>query len=164
MGRNESKVQMPNLNKPNLRRRAKIETNECSIAQSALIFGDKWTLLILREAFFAIVRFEDFQKDLSIPRSILTERLGRLIDIGIMTKQPYQEAGARIRHSYHLTLKGRKAFKILAALMEWGDEFLIKTPKMQIVDATSKSHLRLGLINELGQEVPQKQIALEPKR
>lgn len=155
---------MSNLNKPNLRRRAKIDTHECSIAQSAIVFGDKWTLLILREAFFAIVRFEDIQKDLSIPRSVLTERLARLIDLGIMTKQPYQEAGARIRHSYHLTLKGRKSFKILAAMMEWGDEFLIKSPKMQIVDAATKSHLRLGLINELGQEVPQKQIALEPKR
>ncbi|MBN8647488.1 MAG: helix-turn-helix transcriptional regulator [Caulobacterales bacterium] len=155
---------MSNLAKPNLRRRARVEINECGMAQSAFVFGDKWILLIMREAFYAVVRFEDIQKDLSIPRAILTNRLGRLIDLGIMTKQPYQEAGARVRHSYHLTLKGRKAFKILAAMMEWGDEYLIQNPKMQIVDGTTKSHLRLGLINELGQEVPQKQIALEPKR
>ncbi len=155
---------MSNLAKPNLRRRARVEINECGMAQSAFVFGDKWILLIMREAFYAVVRFEDIQKDLSIPRAILTDRLGRLIDLGIMTKQPYQEAAARVRHSYHLTLKGRKAFKILAAMMEWGDEYLIPNPKMQIVDGATKSHLRLGLINELGQEVPQKQIALEPKR
>jgi len=129
---------MSNLAKPNLRRRARVEINECGMAQSAFVFGDKWILLIMREAFYAVVRFEDIQKDLSIPRAILTNRLGRLIDLGIMTKQPYQEAGARVRHSYHLTLKGRKAFKILAAMMEWGDEYLIQNPKMQIVDGTTK--------------------------
>jgi DNA-binding HxlR family transcriptional regulator len=154
-----------NIPKPNFRRRAKVEISECGMAQAAIVFGDKWILLILREAFYGIVRFEDIQKDLGTPRAILTNRLGRLIDLGIMSKQPYQEAGARIRHSYHLTQKGRRTAKILMAIMDWGNEFLLKhEPKMEIVDAATKLPLRLGLIDELEKEVPLKQIALEPVR
>lgn len=154
---------MTNLTKPNFRRRAKIETNECGLALAANIFGDKWVLLILREAFYAVVRFEDIQNDIGIPRAILSNRLARLVDQGILVKQPYQEPKSRIRHSYHLSQKGRALAKVLIAMMEWGNEYLLKSaPKLAIVDAKSKSKLRIGLIDDNDIEVPLKLIALEP--
>ncbi len=154
---------MTNLTKPNLRRRARIEINECGLGLAANIFGDKWVLLILREAFYAIVRFEDIQNDIGIPRAILSSRLARLVDQGILIKQPYQEPKSRIRHSYHLSQKGRALAKVLISMMEWGNEYLLKTsPKLMIVDAKTKSALRIGLIDENNQEVPIKTIALEP--
>ncbi|MBN8649754.1 MAG: helix-turn-helix transcriptional regulator [Caulobacterales bacterium] len=154
---------MSNLTKSNFRRRAKVETNECGLALAANIFGDKWVLLILREAFYAVVRFEDIQKDIGIPRAILSTRLARLVDQGILIKQPYQEPKSRIRHSYHLSKKGRTLAKVLVAMMEWGNEYLLKSePKLAIVDVKSKSPLRIGLFDKNNCEVPIKFIALEP--
>lgn len=154
---------MTNLTKANFRRRARIETNECGLALAANIFGDKWILLILREAFYSVVRFEDIKNDINIPRAILSQRLARLVDQGILTKQPYQEPKSRIRYSYHLSQKGRALAKVLISMMEWGNEYLLKTPpKLAIVDATTKSPLRIGFFDEKNKEVPLKIIALEP--
>ena len=95
----------------------------CSIARALEVVGDRWTLLILREAaLHDVTRFADFRDRLGIAPDILTNRLGILVDGGVMERKPYREPGARTRYSYHLTPAGEKVRLVLAALQQWGDE------------------------------------------
>lgn len=90
----------------------------CPIAQSLAIFGDRWTLLIIRNAFLGMTRFEHFQKSLGVTRHVLAERLLRLVEQGILKKQPYIDRQQRFE--YVLTEKGRELLPILMAMVEWG--------------------------------------------
>jgi DNA-binding HxlR family transcriptional regulator len=86
--------------------------------------GEKWSLLVLREAFLGVRRFADFQRNLGAPRAVLTDRLGTLVEQGVLRRVPYQAAGERQRHEYRLTQKGIDLYPALVALMEWGDRYL----------------------------------------
>jgi DNA-binding HxlR family transcriptional regulator len=94
----------------------------CSIARTVDLIGDWWTPLVLREAFLGVRRFDDFQRSLGIGRNILTQRLHRLVDEGMLERRPYQERP--LRHEYVLTEKGRDFYPVLAAMMRWGDRWL----------------------------------------
>ena len=94
----------------------------CSIARTVDLIGDWWTPLVLREAFTGVRRFDDFQRNLGIGRNILTQRLHRLVDDGMLARRPYQERP--LRHEYVLTEKGRDFYPVLAAMMRWGDRWL----------------------------------------
>lgn len=95
---------------------------KCPVARSLSVVGDRWTLLILRECFFRVRRFEDFQVRLGITRPVLSERLHRLIEDGVLTKRPYQERP--LRHEYVLTEKGKALSPVLSALLVWGNEHM----------------------------------------
>ncbi|HEU4425511.1 MAG TPA: helix-turn-helix domain-containing protein [Pilimelia sp.] len=99
----------------------------CSIAASLGVLGEKWTLLVLREAFSGIRRFEDMLQRTGAPRQVLSARLARLVDEGILRRVPYREAGQRQRAEYRLTDKGLDLYPILVALMHWGDRWAIQT-------------------------------------
>ncbi len=88
------------------------------------ILGDKWTVLILRELFMGIHRFDDLRVRTEIPRQVLTNRLARLVDTGLLRRTPYQEPGARVRDEYRLTGKGLDLYPAIVALREWGDRYL----------------------------------------
>jgi DNA-binding HxlR family transcriptional regulator len=92
----------------------------CSIARSLEVVGDRWTLLIIRDAFLGLRRFQEFEADLGVPKKVLSERLQRLVDEGILERRVYQERPER--HEYVLTDKGRGLWRALAQLMMWGDE------------------------------------------
>jgi len=94
----------------------------CSLARTVDIVGDWWTPLVLRECFLGTRRFDDFQRHLGIGRNILTQRLGRLVDEGMLARRPYQEHPPR--REYVLTDKGRDFFPVVAAIMRWGDRWL----------------------------------------
>lgn len=94
----------------------------CSIAGALEALGDVWSILVLRELFFGVRRFNDIQADLGISRSVLTDRLGRLVDLGVVRTEPYQEPGDRARHQYRLTRKGVALLPVMVALMGWGDD------------------------------------------
>ena len=94
----------------------------CTVARSADVLGDHWNLLLIREACLGTRRFEDFQRVLGIGRNILTIRLNRLVDEGILRRVPYQEHPPR--DEYRLTEKGRDVYPILAALAAWGERWL----------------------------------------
>lgn len=94
----------------------------CSVARTVDILGDWWTPLVLRESFLGVRRFEDFQRGLGIGRNILTQRLTRLVDEGMLERRPYQDRP--VRHEYVLTAKGRDFFPVIAAIMHWGDTWL----------------------------------------
>lgn len=97
-----------------------IEATEqnCPIAQSLAIFGDRWTLLIIRNAFLGMTRFEQFQKDLGVTRHVLAERLSRLVEQGVLEKQAYVDRQQRFE--YVLTDKGKELKPILIEMMKWG--------------------------------------------
>jgi DNA-binding HxlR family transcriptional regulator len=104
-------------------RASEIAEQNCSIARPAAVLGDRWTLVILRQAFNGMKRFEDFQSSLGISRSLLAERLGRLVDYGVLRREPYKDS-VRTRDRYRLTEMGLDLYPVLMALREWGDRYL----------------------------------------
>lgn len=91
----------------------------CPIGRATDVLGDRWTLLILRNATVGTTRFDDFKSELGIADNILSTRLGRLVDSGLMTKVPYRDNG-RMRHEYRLTSVGADVLPLLHALAAWG--------------------------------------------
>jgi DNA-binding HxlR family transcriptional regulator len=96
----------------------------CTIGRALEIIGEKWSIVVLREVFMGIRRFEDLRVRTSIPRQVLTNRLASLVDHGLLRRQPYQEPGHRSRDEYRLTQKGLDLYPVLLALLEWGDRYL----------------------------------------
>jgi DNA-binding HxlR family transcriptional regulator len=99
------------------------DTANCTIGAALAILGEKWTFLVLREAFNGVRRFEDMQRRIGAPRQVLTARLRLLVSEGILGKVPYRESGQRARSEYRLTGKGIDLFPMLAALLAWGDKY-----------------------------------------
>src|SRR6201992_1950848 len=98
----------------------------CSLARSLEIVGERWTLLIIRDAFYGVRRFGDFVEHLDIPRAVLSDRLKDLVDNGVMVKAT---APGRARADYELTEMGRELWPVVHGLTQWGDEhFASKGP------------------------------------
>jgi len=95
------------------------DNQTCSVARALETVGERWTLLIVRDALLGIRRFEDFQRDLGIARNVLTDRLNRLVEMGVLERRAYSEKP--LRHEYRLTDKGRDLFPVVHALATWGD-------------------------------------------
>jgi DNA-binding HxlR family transcriptional regulator len=91
----------------------------CSVAQCLDVVGDSWTMLIVRDAFAGVTRFDEFSERLGMPRNTLHGRLTKLVDSGVLEKVPYSEHPPR--HDYRLTEKGRDLWTVLAAMRQWGD-------------------------------------------
>ncbi|OPF78852.1 hypothetical protein VT50_0217620 [Streptomyces antioxidans] len=96
----------------------------CSIARSLTVLGQRWTLLVVREALNGRTKFSEFQEALGVSTDVLTQRLESLVDAGVLEKRPYRERGARERQAYHVTEAGWELVPVLAALMSWGDKHL----------------------------------------
>lgn len=94
----------------------------CSMARSLAILGDRWTLLILRNCFLGMRRFDEFQASLGVTRQVLADRLSRLVEAGALKKVPYQERPPR--YEYRLTEMGHDLHPVLLALANWGDRWL----------------------------------------
>lgn len=95
------------------------DSQNCSVARSLEVVGDRWTMLVIRSAFQGVRRFDDFQDVLGVARNVLTDRLNRLCDEGIMRRVPYQQRPER--HEYRLTRKGVELWPAVMTLMMWGD-------------------------------------------
>src|SRR5687767_5069851 len=102
-------------------RRTSFADMNCSIAQALEVVGEWWTLLILRDVFLGVRRFDDFQKRLGIARNVLADRLDTLVERGILERRPYQDRPPR--DEYVLTEKGRDLLPVIHALREWGDRW-----------------------------------------
>ncbi|TKT75103.1 helix-turn-helix transcriptional regulator [Aquamicrobium sp. LC103] len=121
------------------------------MALAAEMVGDRWTLLILREAFYGVQRYDDMRADLGAPRSMLSDRLARLVEQGIMTRRAYREPGDRERHAYVLTESGRALALTLSALTQWGEAYILGRPApVEIVDGSTGGALRVALVDEAG--------------
>jgi DNA-binding HxlR family transcriptional regulator len=95
------------------------DSQNCSIARALEVVGDRWTLLVIRTAFEGVRRFDDFQTELGLARNVLTDRLNRLCDEGIMRRVRYQERPDR--YEYRLTRKGVGLWPAMMSLLMWGD-------------------------------------------
>ncbi len=138
-----------------VRRRAPVPRAQCALARAAEEIGDRWSLLILREAFFGVMRYDDIRADLGIPRSVLTDRLAKLVGCALVEKRPYQEAGDRRRFGYVLTAKGRDLALAFIALTHWSEAHVLGEPgPIEIVDKQTGSGLKVALIDERGRTVP----------
>ena len=94
----------------------------CSIARTLEVIGERWTLLVIRDALFGLTRFDEFRTSLGIATNVLTARLDRLVSEGLLERRAYQIRPER--HEYVLTDKGRDFYPVLAAMMTWGDRWL----------------------------------------
>src|SRR5262250_3602557 len=99
------------------------DTENCTIGAALDIVGEKWTFLVLREAFNGVRRFDDMQRRTGAPRQVLSDRLARLVAEGMLRRVPYQERGQRARLEYRLTDKGLDLYQVLVSLMEWGEKY-----------------------------------------
>ena len=91
----------------------------CSVAQCLEVVGEWWSMLIVRDAFLGVTRFDQFQQRLGISRNVLNQRLGHLVSAGVLDRTPYSDRP--LRHEYLLTQKGRDLWPVLTAMRQWGD-------------------------------------------
>jgi DNA-binding HxlR family transcriptional regulator len=94
---------------------------DCSVAQCLEVVGEWWSMLIVRDCFLGVTRFDDYQRRLGISRNILQQRLSRLVDAGLLVRVPYQEHPPR--YDYRMTDKGRDLWPVVNAMREWGDKY-----------------------------------------
>lgn len=96
------------------------EAQQCSIARALEVVGERWTLLLIRDAFLGVRRFDDFQAHLGISRNILTRRIGGLVEAGLLYRKPYQERPTR--YEYLPTPRALDLWPVILGLAQWGDE------------------------------------------
>jgi DNA-binding HxlR family transcriptional regulator len=143
---------------------AKIPDVPCSIARSLGVLGERWTFLILRDAFEGVARFADFRESLGVASDVLSTRLGTLVEYGVLEKTEYQEPGDRRRSAYELTDAGRELFVVLAGLREWGDRHLPAAdgPSVLCQRKHSGDAVRVGFVDARGREVAPQDVTMTP--
>jgi DNA-binding HxlR family transcriptional regulator len=136
-------------------RRSPVPPYDCNLAKSFAMIGDKWSLLVLRAALYGLRRFEDFQAELDIPRTVLSDRLSKLVGNELLEKRSYHEPGSRARPEYWLTEKGQALRLPFLAMTEWGDRWIggDRPPPMILKERNSGSRLHIGMVKESGVEV-----------
>jgi DNA-binding HxlR family transcriptional regulator len=129
-------------------RRTRFDDWPCPIARTTDLLGDWWTPIIMREAFSGARRFDDFHDRVGVPRSVLAQRLSRLVDDGLLRRVAYEERPPR--YEYRLTDKGRAFWDVLAAMWRWGSDWLWpddESPVM-LVDRETRAEVRPVIVDE----------------
>ena len=132
----------------------------CSIARALEVVGERWTLLIVRDAFLGRRRFEEFQESLGIARNVLTERLNRLVEEGILDRVRYSERPER--YEYRLTDKGRELNIALAGLRQWGDKYLSEKPPRILRRKADKKPVAAALVPTGARAVSPDEVEIVP--
>jgi DNA-binding HxlR family transcriptional regulator len=99
-------------------------TDNCQVERSLAVFGDRQSMVVIREVVNGVRRFDDMQRHSGVNRQVLSNRLAHLVEEGILRKVPYQPDGGRVRHEYRLTQKGLELYPILTALSDWGTRYV----------------------------------------
>jgi DNA-binding HxlR family transcriptional regulator len=134
---------------------------ECVVANGLEVFGDRWSVLILRDAFLGVRRFEEFRRDLAIARNILTDRLDRLVDNGILARRPYQDHPPR--DEYVLTDKGKDLLDVLLALWRWGDRWEpVTNPRKLIHKSCGEATYAVATCAHCGEALSRRDLLLDP--
>jgi DNA-binding HxlR family transcriptional regulator len=131
------------------------DTENCTIGAALAIVGERWTFLVLREAFNGVRRFDDIRRRIGAPRQILSERLARLVEQDLLRKVPYREPGQRSRSEYRLTEKGLALFPVITALLEWGNAYAATAagPVVELTHRDCGAPVRLRLACDEGHPV-----------
>jgi len=107
------------------------QSSECPVARTLEVIGDRWSLMIIRDAFDDIRRFSEFQKSLGVAKNILASRLKALVEIGVFDVQPASDGSAY--KEYVLTDKGREIFPVVVSMRQWGERFLFEPQETRSV-------------------------------
>jgi DNA-binding HxlR family transcriptional regulator len=97
--------------------------DNCTVQRALQVLGDRWSFVVVREVFNGVRRFDDMRSRTAIPRQVLSDRLGRLVDEDLLRRHPYRETGQRARYEYRLTQKGFDLYPVLVALNAWGSRY-----------------------------------------
>lgn len=127
----------------------------CSIAATLSLIGEKWTILILRDVFSGVRRFDDFLQRLQCSPAVLSARLKRLTEAGLLRRVSYKEPGERERFQYHPTRAAVDLLPVLVGLMQWGDDHLAASGQgpAEVRSKLSGLKIRAALIDESGTQV-----------
>lgn len=138
-------------------------TAACPIARSLAVIGEKWSLLIVRDALAGASRFAQFRASLAIAPDVLADRLGKLVEHGILERRSYREPGERARDEYLVTPVGRELAPALAALGGWGLAHLpvAGSSPFRFVDAATGAPAVAGFVDAAGRPVPLENVLLE---
>jgi DNA-binding HxlR family transcriptional regulator len=139
-------------------RRSPVPMRLCNLARSFELIGDRWTLLILRSALYGVRRFDDFQADLDVPRSVLSNRLAGLVETGIMERREYREEGQRARVEYPLTRMGKALGLPFMAMTEWGDTWLGEPPSPLTLRTRAGRKVVVAFVDDRGKAVKPSEI------
>lgn len=134
----------------------------CPVTKAMRELGGKWKLLILRECFWGFKRFDDFQNNLNISKSVLTTKLNQLIDMGLLEKRSYKEDGKRTRYEYTFTQKGKDLTKIILSFLDWGNKYLVKEGEttVKVVDKATKNDVNIDILDSLGNPLKYRELEL----
>ncbi len=146
-------------------KRSPVPLSACSLARSIDVIGDRWSLLVLRAALYGVRRFADFQSELDMPRTVLSARLKRLVEAGLLTRQLYRDPGKRSRAEYVLTDMGAELRPALIALTQWGDKWLnAGEAPIQFASRKSGGRVRAGFVDDAGRPVADAELKVVLRR
>lgn len=140
-----------------------LDQQACSMARTVSVIGDRWTLLILRDCFLRVRRFEDFQQRLGITRPLLASRLKKLVEAFVLVKVPYQERP--VRYEYRLTPKGLDLYPVVLSIVHWGDMHLAGKsgrPLLHTHALCDKDFDPVMVCSECGEPVLPRQVHVHP--
>jgi DNA-binding HxlR family transcriptional regulator len=138
--------------------------DNCTVQRALQVVGDRWSFVVLREVYNGVRRFDDMRARTAIPRQVLSDRLGRLVDEDLLRRHPYREEGQRARYEYRLTTKGFDLYPVLVALNDWGSRYYADPEGSPLVfthrDCGAEIHARLECaaghtVDDLRETVPQ---------
>jgi DNA-binding HxlR family transcriptional regulator len=145
-----------------------VDPNEpaCSIHRSLQIFGERWTLLILREISLGQHRFAGLRDNLGIAPNLLSARLHMLVEEGVLEQREYRDPGSRVRHGYYFTRSGRELRLIFVALQQWGDEYRPRPDGPSVVRRSRSTGRpgRAALVDDRGAEIPLRDVRFVQSR
>ena len=140
-------------------------TDNCQVGRALAVFGDRQTMVVIREIFNGVRRFDDMQRHSGVNRQVLSNRLAHLVAEGILRKVPYQPDGARLRHEYRLTQKGLELYPILTALSDWGTRYVAdpEGPAVEMTHRDCGARVHAVLVCDEGHQVDEpREVAPRP--
>ncbi|WKZ86300.1 helix-turn-helix transcriptional regulator [Ralstonia pickettii] len=141
-----------------------VNLENCSIAATLKLVGEKWTLLVLRDVFSGVRRFDEFQARLHCSTAVLSDRLKALVNAGLLRRVPYQEPGDRERFEYRPTRAAVDLLPVLIGLMQWGDTHLTETGTgpAEVRSTVTGLKVRAALVDEDGNLTAPGDMAIRP--
>jgi DNA-binding HxlR family transcriptional regulator len=136
------------------------EGQNCSIARALEVVGERWSLLIVRDVFLGLRRFDELQENLGIARNVLTDRLNRLVEEGVLERVRYSERPERFE--YGLTRKGLDLNIALSGLRQWGDKYLSEKPPRVLRRKSDQKPVVAGLVPKGTRVLSSDQVELVP--
>ncbi|MEH6401944.1 MAG: helix-turn-helix domain-containing protein [Sneathiella sp.] len=137
-----------------------LRNENCSIARSLSVLGDRWTLMVLRDCFVGIKRFDEFLAGLQLSRTVLTDRLNKLVEHNVLEKVPYQTRPTR--YNYKLTSKGLALQPLILTMAEWGDTYYSENgepPVIRTHHTCEKNFKSIMACSECGEPVTARNVS-----